>query len=110
MLDDANDQVRVIGCRPLSALFAAFRYSSSYSSEANFDRNTVGAGGFYNRIIFKKLQAIVGGQLKLALTGSAPLAPGVQKFVQTAFNCPVRLPTPYFLLSTSYSYFLILNS
>jgi long-chain acyl-CoA synthetase len=44
----------------------------------------------YNALIFKKLQAIVGGKLKLALTGSAPLAPGVQKFVQTAFNCPVR--------------------
>ena len=26
-LDDANDTVRVTGCRPLSALFAAFRYS-----------------------------------------------------------------------------------
>jgi len=37
-LDDANDQVRVVACGPLSALFAALRYSNTYSSDANFDR------------------------------------------------------------------------
>lgn len=60
------------------------------AGDANFDANYVGAGMMYNSIIFKKVQGMVGGNLKLALTGSAPLAPGVQKFVQTAFNCPVR--------------------
>lgn len=60
------------------------------AGEANFDANRIGAGMLYNAIIFKKLQAIVGGRLRLALTGSAPLASGVQKFVQTVFNCPVR--------------------
>jgi len=37
-LDDANDTVRVTGCRPLSALFAAFRYSGTYDASANFDK------------------------------------------------------------------------
>ena len=33
---------------------------------------------------------LMGGKMKFAGTGSAPLAPKAQMFVQTAFNCPVR--------------------
>ena len=44
----------------------------------------------WDKIVFKKVQALLGGKLKFAGTGSAPLAPKAQMFVQTAFNCPVR--------------------
>jgi long-chain acyl-CoA synthetase len=48
----------------------------------------VGAGcpGF----VFKPIQKLLGGQLKLFCTGSAPLAVRTQKFVSSVFNCPVR--------------------
>ena len=56
----------------------------------NFDSGGVGAPFVYNALVFKKVQALLGGQLKCVITGSAPLAPGIQRFAQTAFNCPVR--------------------
>merc|ERR1711935_861852 len=60
------------------------------AGEANFAKGIIGAPWFYNKIVFKKVQALLGGKLKFAGTGSAPLAPKAQMFVQTAFNCPVR--------------------
>ena len=73
-----NDVVQALFARGLAA------------GDANFAENKVGAGWLYNKVVFKKVQAIVGGKLRLAIAGSAPLSPGVQRFVQTAFNCPVR--------------------
>ena len=60
------------------------------AGKANFDRGVIGAPFLYNKIIFKKAQALLGGNLKAAVTGGAPLAPEIQKFAQTAFNIPVR--------------------
>ena len=61
------------------------------SGKANFDNGGVGAGGCLPRIIFKKAVASkLGGNVKIMVTGSAPLGVEVQKFVQTVFNCPVR--------------------
>merc|ERR1712070_159811 len=58
--------------------------------ESNFTKGIVGSSYLYNKIVFKKVQALLGGRLKLSGTGSAPLAPKVQMFVQAAFNVPVR--------------------
>merc|ERR1712070_1056908 len=60
------------------------------SGESNFTKGIVGSSYLYNKIVFKKVQALLGGRLKLSGTGSAPLAPKVQMFVQAAFNVPVR--------------------
>jgi len=57
---------------------------------ANYDQGGVGAPGFPHGLIFKKVQKLLGGRVQIALTGSAPLAPDVQKWVQTVFNCPCR--------------------
>lgn len=38
----------------------------------------------------KKVASLLGGNVKLIITGSAPLGPEMQKFVQTVFACPVR--------------------
>ena len=70
----------------IQKLFAA----GMAAGEANFANGVVGAPWFYNKVVFKKVQALLGGRLKFAGTGSAPLAPKAQMFVQTAFNCPVR--------------------
>lgn len=60
------------------------------SGERHFNRGKVGANRLYNGIVFKKVQALVGGRLKCMITGSAPLSPEVQKFVQTVLDAPVR--------------------
>lgn len=60
------------------------------SGERHFNRGSVGANRIYNGFIFKKVQRLVGGRLKAMITGSAPLSPDIQKFIQTVFNVPVR--------------------
>lgn len=61
------------------------------SGRRNFDQGGVGASGCLAPIIFKKkVSTLLGGKIKLIITGSAPLGVEVQKFVQTVFACPVR--------------------
>ena len=61
------------------------------SGKANFDNGGVGATGCLAPLIFKKAVASkLGGNVKIMVTGSAPLGVEVQKFVQTVFACPVR--------------------
>jgi len=55
-----------------------------------FDRGDVGANWFYNKVVFSKVQALVGGKIKCMITGSAPLSPEIQKFIQTVLGAPVR--------------------
>jgi long-subunit acyl-CoA synthetase (AMP-forming) len=60
------------------------------NGEKRFGRGGVGANAFFNSLVFKKVQALVGGKLKLCITGSAPLSKDIQMFVQTVLGCPVR--------------------
>ncbi|XP_014784334.1 long-chain-fatty-acid--CoA ligase 4 [Octopus bimaculoides] len=43
----------------------------------------------FNRIFFKKVQAILGGNVRLMLSGGAPLSEATQKFMNICFCCPV---------------------
>jgi long-subunit acyl-CoA synthetase (AMP-forming) len=60
------------------------------SGLASFERGDVGAPFLWNLLVFKKIQEMTGGRVRLVLTGSAPLDGNVHKFVQTCLNCPVR--------------------
>ena len=61
------------------------------SGMKNFDRGGAGATGCIAPILFKKkVSTLLGGNVKVMITGSAPLGVEVQKFVQTVFACPVR--------------------
>lgn len=61
------------------------------SGESRFARGEIGTGRFYNHIAFKKkFQALVGGHLRLILSGSAPLSADVQQFIQITMDVPVR--------------------
>lgn len=60
------------------------------SGERSFNRGGIGANIVYNAVVFKKVQNMMGGRLKAAVTGSAPLSPEIQKFIQTVLNVPVR--------------------
>lgn len=43
----------------------------------------------YDTLVFSKLRALLGGRVRMMLTGSAPLAPAVKTFLQVAFAAPV---------------------
>eukprot|EP00435_Cladocopium_sp_Y103_P003665 s2636_g1.t1 len=60
------------------------------SGERSFARGGIGANFVYNTVVFKKVQNLMGGRLKAAVTGSAPLSAEIQKFIQTVLNVPVR--------------------
>jgi len=44
---------------------------------------------FYDKIIFKKMKAILGGQVRLMITGSAPIAGDVLDFLKICFSAPI---------------------
>ena len=56
----------------------------------DFDHGKIGAPPLLNALVCKKVQALVGGRVKLMVSGSAPLSRETQRFAQTVFNCPVR--------------------
>jgi len=43
----------------------------------------------WDRIVFGKLKEILGGRVRLMVSGSAPLAPVVQDFLRICFCCKV---------------------
>jgi len=42
----------------------------------------------FKALVFKKFSKVVGGKLRLALSGGGPLNSEVQVFVRTCFGCP----------------------
>jgi len=56
----------------------------------NYENGGVGVNPLLNKLVFGPVQGLLGGKLKFAVTGSAPLAPEIQKFMQTVLKCPVR--------------------
>ena len=56
----------------------------------DFEAGKIGAPFLYNAIIFKKVQKLIGGRVRVMISGSAPLSRETQIFMQTCFRCPVR--------------------
>ncbi|KAG6820567.1 hypothetical protein H0H93_015087 [Arthromyces matolae] len=43
----------------------------------------------WDKLVFRKIQAVLGGQIKLLTSGSAPISPDVMDFLKIAFGCEV---------------------
>ncbi|KAF8905973.1 hypothetical protein CPB84DRAFT_1813952 [Gymnopilus junonius] len=44
---------------------------------------------FWDRLVFRKIQAVLGGHIQLVTSGSAPISPEVMDFLKIAFACEV---------------------
>ncbi|KDR81465.1 hypothetical protein GALMADRAFT_239413 [Galerina marginata CBS 339.88] len=44
---------------------------------------------FWDRLVFRKIQAVLGGSVQLVTSGSAPISPDVMDFLKVAFACEV---------------------
>lgn len=44
---------------------------------------------FYDKIVFKKMKALLGGKIRLMITGSAPIAGDVLDFLKICFSAPI---------------------
>jgi long-subunit acyl-CoA synthetase (AMP-forming) len=60
------------------------------AGERRFHAGRCGSTFFYNALIFKKVQKLIGGRVRVMISGSAPLSRETQIFMQTCFRCPLR--------------------
>ena len=60
-----------------------------------YNRNT-----FYDRIVFRKIREILGGNIIRTATGSAPIADEIMKFSKAAFSCPVNCRSYIFVVAS----------
>ncbi|KAK0520184.1 medium-chain fatty acid-CoA ligase faa2 [Tilletia horrida] len=57
---------------------------------ANFDRDGTIHHAFYDKLIFSKVAAVLGGQVKYVVTGSAPARPEVLKLLKVCLRADIR--------------------
>lgn len=57
---------------------------------ANHDADGTITHAFYDRLVFRKVRAVLGGRIKACISGSAPLRPEVLKLLRVCFSCDFR--------------------
>ncbi|KAJ8613574.1 hypothetical protein CTAYLR_006133 [Chrysophaeum taylorii] len=60
------------------------------AGKRRYAQGLAGAGPIWDALLMKKIQALVGGRLRYSASGSAPLSPEIQVFMQTCFNSIFR--------------------
>ena len=55
-------------------------------------RGIITKSTIWDKLLFKKLQDLLGGRIKTIITGAAPISPPVLRFLRLAFGAVVRLP------------------
>lgn len=73
-----------------SATLRAVINAGLAAGEREFHNGRCGAPWLYNTLVFKKVQKLIGGRVRLMISGSAPLSRETQVFMQTCFRCPLR--------------------
>ena len=59
------------------------------AKEANYNQNGAITHGCYDALVFKKMKALLGGQVRYMVTGSAPIDKAVIDFLKICFCCPI---------------------
>ncbi|NWH36136.1 ACSL1 ligase, partial [Chloropsis hardwickii] len=60
---------------------------ASKRKEAELRSGIVRNNSFWDKVIFRKIQASLGGRVKLMITGAAPVSASVLTFLRTALGC-----------------------
>jgi len=63
--------------------------SATTKKLANYEAGKGVTHCFYDKLVFKKIKAILGGKVRAMLTGSAPIDGKVLKFLKICFCCPI---------------------
>ncbi|KAJ4458402.1 putative Long chain acyl-CoA synthetase 7; peroxisomal [Paratrimastix pyriformis] len=80
--------VAQMGCMAKCLFHAAFR--QRLNQQQQNPTQAVQPTTIYDRLVFRKTRAKLGGNLKFILCGSAPLAPSVQRFLQVVLCAPIQ--------------------
>lgn len=57
----------------------------------HFSSFIVRKDSIWDKLVFGKVQKLLGGRVKIVITGSAPLEAKVFNFIRAAFGCVVRM-------------------
>ncbi|XP_061757501.1 long-chain-fatty-acid--CoA ligase 1-like [Nerophis ophidion] len=69
---------------PLKRWFLDFAFRKK---EAEMSKGIMRRNSIWDRLVFKKVQATVGGRVRLMITGAAPISPDVLTFLRAALGC-----------------------
>ena len=70
-------------------LKAALYHRGMAAKKARFDRTGDVTHPFWDRLVFSKVAARLGGKIRIFATGSAPISDACKDFLRFAFSCPV---------------------
>ena len=59
------------------------------SKTANYERDGSVTHGCWDKLVFKKMKALLGGRVRVMVTGSAPIDKAVIDFLKISFCCPI---------------------
>ncbi len=77
-------EAKVAATSPLKRFLVATAFEArTFAINHGFDTP------LFKALIFKKFSAVVGGRLRMALTGGGPCNAEVQSFIRTCFGCPM---------------------
>ncbi|XP_071828976.1 long-chain-fatty-acid--CoA ligase 1-like isoform X2 [Apostichopus japonicus] len=65
-----------------------FFYALS-SKKADLDRGIIRNDTIWDKLAFKRIQTLMGGQIEIMFSGAAPLSPETMTFLRCAVGCPV---------------------
>lgn len=77
-------EAKVAASKPIARFLVQTAFQArSFAIEHGYDTP------LFNKLVFKKFSKVVGGHLRLALSGGGPLNSEVQVFIRTCFGCPL---------------------
>ncbi|XP_069755990.1 long-chain-fatty-acid--CoA ligase 5 [Narcine bancroftii] len=57
--------------------------------QAELSKGIIRNDSFWDKLIFNKIQATLGGRVRMMVTGAAPISPAVLTFLRAALGCPI---------------------
>ena len=70
----------------------------NYQNPNSCFRGTVTQSTFWDMLVFSKIQKLLGGRVRVIITGSAPVSATVLDFIRICFGCMVSTKNRLILL------------